>query len=244
MYKDFAFLYDRLMIDIDYEKWYSYIKETLIRFGKNPKSILEMACGTGNLSYYFAKDGFDLTCFDVSSDMLSIAYNKLRKFKNVTILKQNMVDFYINKKFDGVFSICDSINYIIYKDELLKTFKNVKNHLSKEGIFIFDINSYYKLKEVISNNTFIEDKEDIFYIWQNYFDEKNSISEFYLTFFVMEEKDYYRRFDEEHMQKAYKTDEIAELLELAGFSQVHYYDGFTFDNPDKKSERLNFVALP
>lgn len=182
MYKDFAFLYDRLMVDIDYEKWYLYIKNILGRFGKNPKSILEMACGTGNLSYYFAKDGFDLTCFDLSSDMLSIAYNKLRKFKNVTILNQNMLDFHINKKFDGVFSICDSINYVADRDELLKTFKNVKKHLTNEGIFIFDINSYYKLKEIIGNNTFIEDKEDLFYIWQNYFDEKNNISEFYLTF--------------------------------------------------------------
>ncbi|WP_025642657.1 class I SAM-dependent DNA methyltransferase [Schnuerera ultunensis] len=244
MYKDFAFLYDRLMVDIDYEKWYLYIKNILGRFGKNPKSILEMACGTGNLSYYFAKDGFDLTCFDLSSDMLSIAYNKLRKFKNVTILNQNMLDFHINKKFDGVFSICDSINYVADRDELLKTFKNVKKHLTNEGIFIFDINSYYKLKEIIGNNTFIEDKEDLFYIWQNYFDEKNNISEFYLTFFVREEKGYYRRFDEEHMEKAYKIDEIAELLELAGFSQVHYYDCFTFDNPCIKSERINFVSLP
>ncbi|MCF6463681.1 class I SAM-dependent DNA methyltransferase [Clostridium sp. Cult1] len=244
MYRDFAFLYDQLMADIDYEEWYLYIKDIMEKFNKNPKTILEMACGTGKLSYYFARDGFDLTCFDLSPDMLSIAYNKLIKFRNVTILNQNMVDFYINKKFDGIISICDSINYITDKDNLLRTFKNVKNHLTQDGIFIFDINSYYKLKKIIGNNTFVEDRKDLFYIWQNYFDDKNSISEFYLTFFIREDKDHFRRFDEEHMEKAYKIEEIVELLKLAGFSKIYYYDGFTFDDPSKKSERINFVVLP
>ncbi|MCF6465797.1 class I SAM-dependent DNA methyltransferase [Clostridium sp. Cult2] len=244
MYEDFAFLYDQLMMDIDYKEWYSYIKDIMEKFHKNPKSVLEMACGTGNLSYYLAKDGFDLTCFDLSTDMLSIAYNKLREFKNVNILNQNMIDFQLNKKFDGVLSICDSINYIIDKDNLLNTFKNVKNHLNPDGIFIFDINSYYKLKEVIGNNTFIEDQENLLYIWQNYFDEKNNLSEFYLTFFVKEFKDYYKRFDEYHIEKAYKIDEIVELLGLANFSEIYYYNGFTLDKPGKKSERVNFVALP
>lgn len=238
MYKDFAFLYDQLMTDINYKEWYLYIRDIMAKFDQKPQSILEMACGTGNLSYYFAKDGFDLTCFDLSSEMLSIAYNKLRKFKNVKLLNQNMIDFQINQKFDGIISICDSINYIVDRNNLLNVFKNVKKHLSNQGIFIFDINSYYKLKEIIGDNTFIEDKEDLLYIWQNYFDEEKNISEFYLTFFDKEDKGCYNRFDEEHIQKAYKKDEIVELLRLANFAKIYYYDGFTFDEPGKKVKGL------
>lgn len=244
LYEDFAFIYDDLMADVDYEKWYFYILEMLNRFNREPKCVLEMACGTGNLSYYFAKDRFDLTCFDLSTDMLSVAYNKLSKFKNVTLLNQNMVDFRINKKFDLILAICDSINYILDESQLLETFRNVKKHLDKGGIFIFDINSYYKLKEIIGNNTFIEDTDDIFYIWQNYFDDEDNICQFYLTFFIKREKGNYRRFDEEHLEKAYKEEEICELLKNAGFSQVEAYHSFTFNKPSGESERIHFVCLP
>lgn len=244
MYNDFAYIYDELIEDIDYERWNLYIKDIFHKFNKNPKSILEMACGTGNLSYYLAKDGYDLVCFDVSDDMLAMAYNKLQKFNNVMILKQNMINFDVGKEFDGIISILDSINYIIDESELLNTFKNVRSHLKEDGIFIFDINSQYKLKEVIGNNIFMEDKEDIFYTWQNYYDEEKDIAEFYLTFFVEQEKDKYIRFDEEHFERAYSIEEIVNGLQMAGFSKVDYFDCFTFEKPHDKSERINFVALP
>lgn len=243
MYKDFASLYDQLMTDIDYKEWYLYIEKTLDRFDKKPKSILEMACGTGNLSYYLALKGYDLTCFDLSIEMLSIADRKLNRFNNVKLLNQNMIDFRINETFDSVISICDSINYIKDKNDLLNTFKNVKNHLVDGGIFIFDINSYYKLKNIIGNNTFVEDREDIYYVWENFFDGDENLSEFYITFFVKNSKGSYRRFDEEHIERAYHLEEILAALKEAGFKEIHCFDGFTFDLPNSKSERINFVAL-
>ena len=80
MYDNFALLYDELMGDVDYKSWYLYIEKIFKKFNKKPKGLLEMACGTGSLSYYLAKGGYDLTCFDISSEMLSIAYNKLSLF--------------------------------------------------------------------------------------------------------------------------------------------------------------------
>ncbi|QQY80360.1 methyltransferase family protein [Keratinibaculum paraultunense] len=244
MYEKFAYIYDDLMrADIDYRAWYMYIEEIFNEFNYKPKNILEMACGTGNLTYYLANTGYDLTCFDISSDMLSIAYNKLNKFKNVKLLNQDMVDFHINENFDVIISACDSINYIENEKNLLNTFKNVKKHLKPGGMFIFDINSYYKLKYIIGNNTFVEDREDIFYIWQNYFDEKNNIAEFYLTFFVKEENEKYIRFDETHIERAYKTNEINDLLKEASFNKIFCYDGFSFEKPKDKSERITFIAI-
>lgn len=242
MYDNFAYLYDELMNDFDYEAWFDYIKGIFRKYNRNPKDILEMACGTGSLSYYIGKEGYKLTCFDLSEEMLAIAYEKLKRLKNVKILRQNMTSFSINKKFDSVISICDSVNYILDKDDLLKTFKNVYEHLNKDGIFIFDINSFYKLKEVIGNNTFVEDREDIFYTWQNYFDEEKEICEFYLTFFTSDDGENFIRFDEKHLEKAYKTEEVVDLLKEAGFKTIEYFDAFTFNSPVKNSERINFVA--
>lgn len=242
MYTDFASLYDELMDDVDYKSWYLYIESIFKKFKKNPKKLLEMACGTGNLSYYLAKNGYDLTCFDLSLEMLSIADSKLNEFKNIRFLNQNMIDFNIGEEYDAVISICDSINYILDETNLLKTFKNVKKHLNKDGIFIFDINSYHKLSHIIGFNTFVEEKEHLYYIWQNYFDKNANIAEFYLTFFVQGKDNKYIKFNEEHLQRAYKIDEIIKMLELASFTEIKFFDGITFEKANDKCERITFVA--
>ncbi|HHV39306.1 MAG TPA: class I SAM-dependent methyltransferase [Tepidimicrobium sp.] len=243
MYSNMAVIYDDLMDNVDYKRWHLYIESIFNRFHKKPKSILEMACGTGNLSYYLARNGYNLLCFDISPEMLSIAYNKLQGFDNATLIEQDMVGFNMNKEFDAIISACDGINYILKKEDLLKVFKNVKDHLSEDGIFIFDISSYYKLKHIIGNNTFIEDRGTIYYVWQNYFNNENNIVEFYLTFFMLDKHGGYKRLNEEHLQKAYKAEEITELLQEAGFNRIYYFDEFSFNRPIRETERIHFVAL-
>lgn len=242
-YIEFASLYDELMNDFDYQMWADYVEEIFLKYDSKPKSILEMACGTGNLSLELAKRRYNLVCFDLSEDMLSKAYKKLGRYNNVKLLNLDMIDFQINKKFDSVISICDSINYITDKENLSQCFKNVYKHLNDKGLFIFDINSFYKLKDIIGNNTFVEDREDVFYTWQNYFDVEKNICEFYLTFFKEDENGMYYRFDEDHMERAYQVDEIMYLLKSAGFSRVDHYNAFTFDETSKTDERINFVAV-
>lgn len=242
IYNKFAIVYDELMNDYDYKNWFNYIEDIFKKYDKNPKDILEMACGTGNLSYYFGEAMYKLTAFDLSEEMLAQAYDKLARYKNVKILKQNMIDFKFNKKFESIISICDSINYILDKEDLIRTFKNVYDHLEEGGIFVFDINSFYKFENVLSNNVFIEDREEIFYSWENFFDRNSRICDFYLTFFLREGENY-KRFDENHRERAYTTEEILEALEIAGFKTKHKYQCFTFDQPKENTERINFVAV-
>lgn len=240
-YNRFAEVYDRLMTeDIDYKKWFSYIESIFKRTNTMPKEILEMACGTGNLTEVLAKEGYDIECFDLSEEMLSIAYKKLRKYKNVSIRNMNMIDFEFNKKFDSIISICDSINYIIDIEDLKNTFSNVYNHLKDGGTFIFDINSYYKLSKVIGNNTFVYDEDDVFYTWENEFE--NDISNFYLTFFL-KEKDIYHRFNEIHRERAFHIEEIMLLLNKVGFEKISAFEGLSFEKPSNESTRINFLAI-
>ena len=241
-YNEFANLYDELMNDFDYGKWFNYIEDIFKKYNINGSKILEMACGTGNLSIHLAEKGYKLTCFDLSEEMLAQAYEKLNRYKNVKLLNGNMVDFKINKKFDSIISICDSINYIIDIDDLKATFENVYNHLEDEGVFIFDINSFYKLSEIIGNNVFVEDREDIFYTWQNYYDVDSRICEFYLSFFIKEDNDNYLRFNEEHKERAYTVDEILTTLKSVGFRSIDCFEAFTFHEINLKTERINFVV--
>lgn len=240
-YEEFAEVYDRLMTeDIDYKKWYKFIKDVYNKYDINPQNLLEIACGTGNLTKYLADDNYNIICFDLSEEMLSIAYKKLRKYKNVSIRHMDMRDFKYNRTFDSIISICDSINYITDLEDLTKVFNNVYNHLQDGGVFIFDINSYHKLANIIGNNTFIYDEDDVFYIWDNIFED--NIANFYLTFFINRDG-MYERFDEYHQERAYKKEEIIKLLEGAGFKEISIFDGLSFDLPTEKSSRLNFVAI-
>lgn len=241
-YREFAEIYDELMNDIDYESWFNYIKEIYKKNDIKPNTVLEMACGTGSLTKFLCNERYDVTCFDLSEEMLSIAYDKLKRFNNVKILNQNMIDFKLNRTFDSIISICDSINYIVNNEDLVDTFKNVYNHLNDDGVFIFDINSYYKLTEIIGNNIFIEDNNKIYYSWQNYFDENENLCYFDLTFFI-KKNDSYIRFDEEHIERAYTIEEIVNALKTSGFSDVKLFEAFTFNSPVNKTERINFVAF-
>ncbi len=242
MYKEFAGLYDELMNDFDYEKWFNYIEAIFKKERLRPRKVLEMACGTGNLSYYLAREGYKLTCFDLSQEMLGEAYEKLRPYKNARVLKQDMVDFKFSEKFNSIISICDSVNYILREEDLQASFNNVYNHLEDDGVFIFDINSYYKLSEIIGNNIFLEDRDNIFYSWQNEFNEESKICDFYLTFFYSEDGESFQRADEYHQERAYTVEEIKAILKNSGFTRIKVYDAFTFDDPKEKSERINFVV--
>lgn len=242
-YIEFASLYDELMNDFDYKSWADYIEDLFKKHNKNPKNILEMACGTGNLTIHLAKRNYNIVGFDLSSHMLTRAYEKLIKHNNVKLLQLDMRNFKFSKKFDSIISICDSVNYITSNEDLLSTFQNVYNHLETDGIFIFDINSFYKLKTIIGNNTFVEDRDNIFYTWQNYFDEESNLCSFYLTFFVSENGETYYRYDEEHIEKAYKEEYVANLLKEVGFTTVEYYNAFSFDKVKEDTERINFIAI-
>lgn len=241
-YGEFASIYDELMNDFDYKDWANYIESIFNRYNLQPKKILEMACGTGELSIHLANKRYDMVCFDLSEEMLSKAYGKLGRYKNVKLLNLDMKEFKINQKFDSVISICDSVNYILDPSDLEKTFKNVYNHLNEDGLFIFDINSEYKLKSIIGSNTFIENRENVFYAWQNSYDEEEDICEFYITFFMSEDGINYTKFEEEHYEKAYKLNDIIDTLKKVGFSKIDYFKAFTFGNIDEKTERINFVA--
>lgn len=241
-YREFALIYDQLIKkDIDYARWYYRILEILTKYNCKPNMVLEIACGTGNLTKYLCEGGYSVTAFDYSEDMLTIAYDKLSRFKNIKLIKQNMINFDISSKFDVILCICDSINYINDYRDLCKTFTNIRKHLNDGGLFIFDINSYHKLKDVLGNNIFIYDEEDIFYTWENNFDDNTKCCEFYLTFFI-KEKELYRRFDEIHIERAYKENEIKDALSEANLKLLDIYDGYSANFPNDNSERLSFVV--
>ena len=201
-YRDFAFVYDELMDDVDYDGWVNYIEQIIKNENAEVKNILELACGTGNI----AELDFDVT------------------------------------NLDCVLCACDGFNYITYDEDLMNVFSKTYELLKQEGIFIFDISSFYKLSTVLGDNMYGENRDGVSYMWQNYFDDEQNLVEMELTFFVADEDGKYDKHEERHLQRAYTEEEILDMLEEAGFSDVKVYGDFTFEQPEEDCERVFFVC--
>ena len=240
MYQRFAYLYDELINDVNYEEWLDYYFKIFQRYGLKPKLGLDLGCGTGSLTTLFADKGIEMTGIDLSEDMLMVAREKAEG-RDILYLNQDMCEFELYGTVDFIVSSLDCINYITDKRDLLKVMKLVNNYLDPGGLFIFDINTPYKLEHIIGNNTFILENDNTFCSWQNEYDKKRKICDFYLTFFS-EEGGMYHRFDEEHSERAYSIDEIKSVIESAGMKLLNVYDAMTFKKPTAKSERVFFVV--
>lgn len=242
MYKNFAYVYDKLMYDVDYAAWADYIEEIFKKQGLKPELILDLGCGTGSLCMEMAKRGYDMIGIDLSEDMLSCARDKSSAAGlDILYLNQDMTEFELYGTVDAILCLMDSINYVTSKKDVKKVFKLVKNYLNPGGLFIFDINTEYKLENILGNNVFYDVGEDITYIWQNRYDRKSATCEFDLTFFVREE-DTYRRYEELHLERAYPVEEIKRLIKESGLVLEGIYNDLSFKHRTAKSQRVFFLC--
>ncbi len=241
-YNKFAEIYDELINqDIDYNYFASSIISIIDELKIEKDDYLDIACGTGNLSMILGKHFKHTWLVDASEEMLTEAYNKfLLTSIKPKIVCQNMCSLTLNHKFNLITSCLDATNYILEDKDLNSYFISVKEHLKDDGIFIFDINSYYKLSSILGNNIFNYDSEDVFYSWENIFEQ--DILEMYLTFFVKKEE-LYERFDEEHIERAYTLDKIKNSLHSADFEILKIMDNYDrAKEVNDKTERITFVV--
>lgn len=243
-YEGFSKVYDKFMSDTPYDRWTDYIKELWDKYSISPSLLAELGCGTGNITQRLANMGYDMIGIDISEQMLCIAEQKaVSAGKRILYLNQDMREFELYGTVDCIISLCDSMNYITDKEDLLCVFKLINNYLNPEGLFIFDLNTIYKFKNILGNRSFSCTEENAAYVWENYFDENENINEYYTTFFVKDEKSgLYERFDEEHCEKGYTINEIKETIEKAGLKFEAVFDDSSFLPPKEDSQRIFFVA--
>lgn len=246
-YEGFGPVYDEFMDNVPYDDWCEYIVEMLNEQGIKGGLCLELGCGTGEVCERLADKGFDMIGLDSSSEMLDIAINKRDESKkDILYLKQDMTEFELYGTVASVISICDCINYLTQKEDLLKTFNLVNNYLDPKGIFLFDLNTRSKY-EAIADSVIAENREDASFIWENCFYPDENINEYDLTLFIKEESGKYEKFEETHIQRAYSFDEIKDALEKAGMDFVACYEAFTKieikdDIAMNECERVYFIA--
>lgn len=239
-YNKFANLYDQLIYeDINYNSISDFILDLCKNNNINYEYYLDLACGTGNVAAILGKNFKNIFLVDSSESMLINADKKFREERmKCKIVCQDMSELALNRKFDLVTCVLDSTNYILDVEDLKNYFLSVKKHMSENGIFVFDINSYYKLSEILGNNIFTYNSEEIFYTWENIFEDE--IVEMNLTFFV-KNGELYERFEEIHEERAYKEDFIESVVKDAGFEIIGKHDGYKNSNVEQDSERIVYV---
>ena len=211
--------------------------------------VLELGCGTGNMTEILAQSGYDMIGVDNAEEMLEIAIEKrMKSGLDILYLQQDMREFELYGTVKAIVSVCDSVNYILEEEELEEVFRLVNNYLDPGGVFIFDFNTVYKYREILGDQTIAENREECSFIWDNYYYEEERINEYELNLFIREdaesetEGDLYRRFRETHFQRAYTLEEITRIVEESGLQFVTAYEAFTKEPPSKNSERIYVIA--
>jgi len=265
-YTGFAGVYDEFMDNVPYEEWAEFIIGRLLENGIEDGLVLDLGCGTGTLTRLLAQRGFDMIGVDGSLDMLEIARQCSAKGaaaqkpasegeplaaaqgpgkgSEILYLCQDMREFELYGTVKAVVSVCDSLNYITEPSELKTVFRLVNNYLERGGLFIFDLNTPFKFREMLGDSTFAEDRDNKAFIWDNCFDEESGINEYALTLFTEDEDGRYTKSTELHYERCYDIDEIKSLLAEAGMEFVGAFADYT-DEPykvDSEAERMVIVA--
>ncbi len=235
-YASFAFFYDELTNNVNYEKRAEFFLDKLNEIGHLPGLTLDLACGTGSLTLELLKRGIDTFGVDASPQMLSIAKDKAQGFPDVLFVCQKMQRLELYAPVDTVMCMLDGINHLPSFDDMMTTFRKVHEYLNPGGVFIFDMNTVYKHKEILAHNTFVYDMENVFCCWQNSYNDDDSV-DISLDFFAKSAAGY-KRFTESFTERAYEEQGLKEALLEVGFVEVHIYD-----SPGEEKERKVVMAI-
>ena len=244
MYDDFAGVYDTLMDDYDYDAWSRYYL-TLVqeKLGRSPVRIVECACGTGSLTVRFAKENLAVTGVDLSASMLRRAEEKARQWGvNAAFVRQDMKKLEMPRRVDAVLATCDGVNYLTTPSDVQAFFAAAYQQLLPGGVLCFDCSSRHKLETVMGDAFFGEERDGLAILWQNTLNRDSHVLTMDVTFFVREDDGRYRRFREQHRQRAHDMCEIMTWLKNAGFESIHAYGEMRHDAPNENDIRIHYIA--
>lgn len=240
MYEDFSYIYDKLSFDLDYEGYANNILKLVEEYKIKKENILELAAGSGMLTHYFFDEFKNIDALDISPDMLNVFAEKYDN-DNVNLIYYDMVEFENPDKYDLIVILLDSINYVTDPKELQKLFDNCYKNLKDGGLLVFDINSEYKMKEVFGSNCYVYEYEDIFYTWDNFYED--DLIDMHLNFFVENKDGSYDRIYEYQLERVYTINEVSEKVKEAGFHDIKTYDEDDFGPVKADSLRILFSAV-
>lgn len=239
----FASVYDKFTEDVNYGERAEYICTLLRENGIESGILLDAACGTGSLSEIFLKKGFEVIANDISYEMLNIAREKLSSFGDkVLLMCQDMCELDLYGTVDCAVCSLDSINHLLLEEDVNAAFESIGRFIRPGGIFIFDVNTVYKHREILSDRTFVYEDDTSVLVWQNSECDETDTVEMYIDIFSKKENGMYSRMSDCVTERAYSVDAISQMLQSNGFEILNIYGDTDFSAPKDDEERIYFLA--
>lgn len=243
-YSVFARYYDNLTANIDYVKRGEYFHRIIEKYRKTDGNLLlDLACGTGSISEAMARLGYDVMGIDYSEEMLNMAMNKrFDSGLDICYLCQDMRRLDLYGSPDVTICALDSINHLDSLEDVRKVFRNIAFFSVPDGLFIFDVNTIYKHRSILANNTFTYETDQVYCIWENTLVPGTDEVKMNLEFFELEDSGLYSRSSDSFSEKAYSEAELEKILLEEGFEVLGKYGDDTLLPPADNAQRLVYVT--
>ena len=240
-YGNLAASYDRLTNDVDYEAVVSFAHEILAVEGLKPRSVVDLACGTGSATRILAEMGYRTVAVDLSEDMLTEAMDKCSDLENMPLfVHQSLQELTLPRGVDMAVCFLDSLDYILDPQDCAEAIRRVYKVLNPGGIFIFDVNTPEKLR-AMDGQVFLDEDDDVFCVWRGEFDGDSNICSYGMDLFQRQGESWYRSF-EEHQEYAYSIEQLTGFLKNAGFTHIAVYGDRRLEAPGEGEQRVYFKA--
>ena len=240
-YHALAASYDRLTNDVDYQQTVAFYQQILARENCNPRTAVDLACGTGSVALLLAREGMEVTGVDLSEEMLAVACQKALEQENRPVFVcQPLQELRLPRGVDLAVCALDSLDYILDPQDCMEAIRRVYKVLNPGGIFIFDVNTPQKLR-AMDGQVFLDEDDDVYCVWRGEFDEKSNICSYGMDLFQRQGSSWHRSF-EEHREYAYSQEQLTEFLKEAGFCKIKVYADRKFETPGQDEQRIYFSA--
>jgi len=255
IYAKYGEYYDLIYSDKNYEIECSNIEDYFNKYCKiKPKSILDVACGTGSHALIFAKKGYKVTGIDISEVMIEQAKKKAEKMHlQVVFQVQDMRKIKLNRKFDAALCLFGSIGYMITDEDLLQALKNIRGHLVDDGIFVFDFwptTSYVTRQRWYTPRKVVKDDITIIRLMKGEFVISKSLLKLEIECYVIKGDRVIDHFTENHLLRGFTITELSHYLVECGFKPLAFFKVkwggervYTFDEVDAGTSNACCIAL-
>ena len=218
-YDPFAWIYNRHWGPVAIQRFLPIVEKLVLPQLPTGAHILDLCCGTGQLSHALAERGYQVTGIDGSENMIRLARINA---PNANFIIEDARLFNLPKVYHAVVSTYDSLNHIMSLEQLTQVFKNVSACLLDSGLFLFDLNMEEGYKARWRGSFGIVEDDHVCVLRAN-FDESQTVAQVSITIF-RKGGDVWHRSDLTLEERCYSEQEIRSALEAAGFINIQLYD--------------------